>query len=609
MSVSKRKQYPSSNTASTPKQIKIEKNSIANTSIETITYSPSKLKYEISFNDDDTDSDDSGPLYVDKKYMLGTLDDSFKEPCFSSSNDNDNIDSSAKVEYFPFRDMLIMIIPENSTVYFEGLMSIRVLQGEVEVLGYSINKLSGEKELFSPRGCSRLYIKNKGIELRKSTESIFSNVMTSENRANLEKIVKRIKLRDSVLVCYNINKFQVDFLVNHISQQIYPISESKNSGPLRCTFDQDCENSVKVNPKWSEIIDSVGKYSRILLAGGKSVGKSTMLRYMVNKLLVNYRQVLVIDLDPGQPEFTVPGCISASVVTEPLLGPNFTHLKKPERCIFVPEIDLSEDSDEYIGFVEFLMEQCDNLPTMPTLINHMGFTIGLGFYILSSVVVCARPTTIIDIRSNKNSRNYSEKLSAISVCENSSFLNKKIINNFKQPKIITVDSMSDNISKWQLEPRLIREMCILSYFGKMVTRNGMAITEIETGVYIVDTTNINVIDREGPISFSAINANLVALCSTIRPTKCYNCFGWGIVKGINLDNQDICILTPVAPNVLQNVDTLILGSIHLPPSLLMNSGKVSGLIPYVADGILNKLGELTKRSYIPRALKRVSVNH
>lgn len=57
-----------------------------------------------------------------------------------------------------------------------------------------------------------------------------------------------------------------------------------------------------------------------------------MLRYLVNKTIVA-GPVLVIDLDPGQPEFTVSGLISATLVTEPLLGPNFTHLKQPDKYI------------------------------------------------------------------------------------------------------------------------------------------------------------------------------------------------------------------------------------------------------------------------------------
>ena len=45
-----------------------------------------------------------------------------------------------------------------------------------------------------------------------------------------------------------------------------------------------------------------------MVAGGKGVGKSTFLRFLVNRVLAEVgAPVLVVDLDPGQAEFTVPG--------------------------------------------------------------------------------------------------------------------------------------------------------------------------------------------------------------------------------------------------------------------------------------------------------------
>lgn len=68
--------------------------------------------------------------------------------------------------------------------------------------------------------------------------------------------------------------------------------------------------------------------------GGKGTGKSTFLRYYVNRLVTQPGgggPVLVVDLDPGQSEFTVPGSVTATVVRAPLLGPNFTHLRTPDK--------------------------------------------------------------------------------------------------------------------------------------------------------------------------------------------------------------------------------------------------------------------------------------
>lgn len=74
------------------------------------------------------------------------------------------------------------------------------------------------------------------------------------------------------------------------------------------------------------------RHSRGIVCGGKGLGKSTFLRYFVNRLLAN-GPVLVIDLDPGQAEFTVAGNVSATVVNRPLLGPNYTHLQNPNMYV------------------------------------------------------------------------------------------------------------------------------------------------------------------------------------------------------------------------------------------------------------------------------------
>ncbi len=46
-----------------------------------------------------------------------------------------------------------------------------------------------------------------------------------------------------------------------------------------------------------------------MTVGGKGVGKSTLNKYLLNRLLKkrNKKPVIFVDLDPGQAEFTMPG--------------------------------------------------------------------------------------------------------------------------------------------------------------------------------------------------------------------------------------------------------------------------------------------------------------
>lgn len=63
-----------------------------------------------------------------------------------------------------------------------------------------------------------------------------------------------------------------------------------------------------------------------LVCGKKSVGKSTLMRYLLNVMLSRHGKVVLLDLDLGQPELTCPGFVSLSVLKKPLLGPSFANI-------------------------------------------------------------------------------------------------------------------------------------------------------------------------------------------------------------------------------------------------------------------------------------------
>ena len=72
-----------------------------------------------------------------------------------------------------------------------------------------------------------------------------------------------------------------------------------------------------------------GQPTRVALCGGVNLGKSTSLRFLLNRALksaANGRTgVALLDMDPGQTECTPAGFLSLSVHHSPLLGPPFTH--------------------------------------------------------------------------------------------------------------------------------------------------------------------------------------------------------------------------------------------------------------------------------------------
>ncbi|KAF5304256.1 hypothetical protein FQA39_LY09783 [Lamprigera yunnana] len=481
------------------------------------------------------------------------------------------VEDATKVQYIYLADVVIIILPHSSTTYFYGLMTVEVLHGAVEVLGYTLNNSSGVKELFSPRGCSCLYLKNKGEHHPILLEQLSLKLV---QHTGAEKICNRIKESDCVLLCKKIDSIEVDFLVNHIPQEIYPDLKF-----LKCVKNDSC---IQINSQWDALIKDMNTNSKVLLAGGKGVGKSTMMRYMINKLLMDNDEVTVIDLDPGQPEFTVPGCISISNIREPIFGPNFTHLRDPKVCLFIPNIDISRQPHQYIKVVIELMTYYENISRKPTIVNFMGFTRGLGLHLFSSTVVSVKPTCIIEIRSSNVKKNFTEEISAEVINKHINVLTQFLLP-FSDFQIITLQSMSDQKIGWQLQPRQIREMCVLSYLGRVMNKNEMYLANVTNFLYVISLSSINLICKDTPVSPAIVNGNVVALCSST--SNSYICYGWGVVRALNFEAEELYLLTPVAENVLSQVTTLILGSVTLPPSVIMNTSNADALIPYVSEEV------------------------
>jgi len=113
-----------------------------------------------------------------------------------------------------------------------------------------------------------------------------------------------------------------------------------------------------------------------------------MGRYIANRLIQLHGQILWIDLDPGQAEFTLPGCLSCTIVKEPLLGPNFTHLANENLVIniYLGNFNVADVAQRYIKCVEYILQEINkrnpSLLQIPWIVNTMGFNRGLGINLL-----------------------------------------------------------------------------------------------------------------------------------------------------------------------------------------------------------------------------------
>ena len=290
---------------------------------------------------------------------------------------------------------VFVYLPLHTPIYFKGkLKIIRIISGSVECLGSIMtnNSISGYgQNIFSPKGyslLSLLSITNSSSQNDADQKKAHRKNLKSElkNLGLKKDIYQKIVDHDDAQGCFleiaNLDGPEwakiLEMYLSHSLRDKSSISSSvKRSRPMSlfrrdnplvtqhnmkdkseqekveellditlydsCSYKeyQKVPRLFKSNPDWEIAVSSIlnalaseNKNPRLVVAGGKGVGKSTFTRFIINRLLQSNKKmdstpistVLYIDLDPGQAEFTIPGCLSITKVTRPILGPNFCHM-------------------------------------------------------------------------------------------------------------------------------------------------------------------------------------------------------------------------------------------------------------------------------------------
>ncbi|EEZ97796.2 Polynucleotide 5'-hydroxyl-kinase NOL9-like Protein [Tribolium castaneum] len=405
------------------------------------------------------------------------------------------------VQYCYTSDGIVVVLDKNEIVYIHGLCLLSVLHGQVEILGHIMDKNSGEAKIYSPRGSALLFLKNV-------TES---DVPAPNYLLNLKISTIKLTQHCAVVLCKQLNDSNISFIEKHISQQILQRCDENDHLP-RITFhpQEGSWNLIKTDKSWEKIVDTITPHTKMMICGGKGVGKTTFLRYALNRLLMKFKKIRVIDLDPGQAEFTVPGCVSVIEITEPVFGVNYTHLQKAQRSI-LSNINIAYEPDKYIASIkELLLEK--HFEEIPTLVNYMGYTHGMGLNILSAVIIHVQPTDILQISSRDSKKNYKSVLETDIVAEKAQLF----VSNLKNLhyNLHQIESKCDENDGWTAEPRQLREMTILAYIREMI--NSDSVFKTNAPLCRISLNDVSITDLNGnEIPPAAVNACFVALCKQV----------------------------------------------------------------------------------------------
>lgn len=181
-------------------------------------------------------------------------------------------------------------------------------------------------------------------------------------------------------------------------------------GPKKIPL-QDLVSPPEWNREVAKLVDlSKSKSCSFMIAGPKSSGKSTFGKVLVNRLLadrsnntnpVGSRGVVVLDLDPGQPEYCVAGQVALVSLYEPVLSPSFCRPQPNSQCRIVrshalASISPASDPELYLeAAMDLLTHYRNSLGSYPLVINTPGWIQGTGLDLLTSLITTLRPTEVV----------------------------------------------------------------------------------------------------------------------------------------------------------------------------------------------------------------------
>ncbi|CAK9819927.1 Polynucleotide 5'-hydroxyl-kinase NOL9 [Anthophora plagiata] len=352
-----------------------------------------------------------------------------KKSLIKPANATNNQD---QIRFYSLRNKVVVIMSDRGKFCFTGKLVVRVLYGAIEAYGYVITTENDSIEIYSPRGYSNVSIETSEKCSENSKVDIWTALslegIDRYERNKLTTDIEQLQPGMAVAVLSNLETKLTRFLKVYYPFRLFPRIRNPSyncwTNPRRAEEilqsnvyigDVACKELIADPRVTQEITEKMlnrwreNQWSCALIAGGKSVGKSTTTRYLINSLLPVSKMVVLVDVDPGQTECTPPGCISYSVIEQPLMGPNFTHLRIPAFQLYIGDVNVSRCITRYIEGMKMLMDRLSNCPILsrlPVVINTMGFTYGIGWDIIMFTVKLIRPSFVVQIMSEKSKNNY-----------------------------------------------------------------------------------------------------------------------------------------------------------------------------------------------------------
>lgn len=317
-----------------------------------------------------------------------------------------------------------VIIKLNKTIHFFGIIDIHPLINSVQINGY---KISTGKTLTASSISHADYQLNLTPVINENTNDFDEEKLKGELKnllpqtQDVNDLIQNFDHKKDVLIHLQRSppNSAVEMLKNYCSFPILPHKNTllKNSPSpsseltLHTKFFSCEENSrincYRINEDWKYI--EMKKESKIVVVGGKNVGKSAFTQYMINSNVEKFGKILLIDLDIGQPICGVAQTVSATLISKPLIGAGYLSKIDHEKSFFYGDKSIMISPFKYVECVRRLVKHCNEkkeLRDVPWVCNSMGYQKGFGLQLMTLLIRILQPTDVVQIQHSNVKYNY-----------------------------------------------------------------------------------------------------------------------------------------------------------------------------------------------------------
>ena len=517
-----------------------------------------------------------------------------------------------------------------------GRAQITCLQGQVIILGYSLHPNSAPSSIYvdSPNWMSALSL--EPFYCSTDDETVVVEITSvhhkEENASALTYEIFHPQRVRSIFITERWNKIASDI--------IHDIHSQKHDSTLEHPMDLPCNNRILVCGA-----KGVGKSTYVRYITNRLL--------CANDITV--KEVAILDCDVGQTELSPPGMLTLTIVTTPILSPAHAHMvcganhtqkdhyqvaDRHEGACFYGFTTSKINPESFTAAVSHLMDKYTNLCNergykVPLVVNTDGWVKGLGFEILSCVihtVNCGHIVQLIgstkakffDLSSHASSHCHvyvaeTSSGSTLASCNPTPSISRNTsvasLQSFEGEAIAFKDqALAENLP--HVSSSLMRNLRLCCYFlggfenllscgasfqqsGIVDDEYGIANTIASMRPYMVpfDSLECHVMDEDGIVSqimssdedaiFDDFNSAIVGLCGTSTS----ECFGLGLVRGIDRENKVFYILTPLDQTTLgDNVKSIVRGQLQIPFECVFR-GEHSEAFPFLCcEGVSIGIG-------------------